>query len=32
VKGKSEKPPYYGYYFKILKARGNTPGGAYDYV
>ena len=33
-KGKSEKPsPYYGYYFKILKAQGkHAPGGAYDYV
>jgi hypothetical protein len=33
-KGKPEKPsPYYGYYFKILKAQGkNAPGGAYDYV
>jgi hypothetical protein len=33
-KPKSEKPsPYYGYYFKILKAQGkNAPGGAYDYV
>ena len=31
---KSEKPsPYYGYYFKILKAQGkHAPGGAYDYV
>jgi len=29
-----DKPaPYYGYYFKILKAQGkNAPGGAYDYV
>ena len=25
--------PYYGYYYKILKAQGkNAPGGAYDYV
>ena len=33
-KEKSEKPsPYYGYYFKILKAQGkHAPGGAYDYV
>ena len=33
-KTKSEKPsPYYGYYFKILKAQGkHAPGGAYDYV
>ena len=33
-KGKPEKPsPYYGYYFKILKAQGkHAPGGAYDYV
>ena len=33
-KGKTEKPsPYYGYYFKILKAQGkDAPGGAYDYV
>jgi hypothetical protein len=33
--GKSgEKPrPYYGYYYKILKAQGrNASGGAYDYV
>jgi hypothetical protein len=32
---KSEgKPiPYYGYYYRILKAQGkNAPGGAYDYV
>jgi hypothetical protein len=29
-----DKPaPYYGYFFKILKAQGkNAPGGAYDYV
>jgi Protein of unknown function (DUF2950) len=34
LKGKPEKPiPYYGYYFKILKAQGkHAPGGAYDYV
>ncbi|MGZ9135736.1 MAG: DUF2950 domain-containing protein, partial [Candidatus Deferrimicrobiaceae bacterium] len=34
LKGKSEKPiPYYGYYFKILKAQGkHAPGGGYDYV
>jgi hypothetical protein len=33
-KEKTEKPfPYYGYYFKILKAQGkHAPGGAYDYV
>ena len=33
-KGKSEKPsPYYGYYFKILKAQGkHATGGVYDYV
>ena len=33
-KAKEEKPsPYYGYYFKILKAQGkHAPGGAYDYV
>jgi len=33
-KTKSKKPiPYYGYYFKILKAQGkHAPGGAYDYV
>ena len=33
-KGKSETPsPYYGYYFRILKAQGkHAPGGAYDYV
>jgi hypothetical protein len=33
-KAKTEKPsPYYGYYFKILKAQGkNATGGAYDYV
>ena len=33
-KTKSEKPsPYYGYYFKILKAQGkHAPGGVYDYV
>jgi len=33
-KTKSEKPsPYYGYYFKILKAQGkHAPGGSYDYV
>jgi hypothetical protein len=33
-KTKSGKPsPYYGYYFKILKAQGkHAPGGAYDYV
>jgi hypothetical protein len=25
--------PYYGYFYKILKAQGkNAPGGAYDYV
>jgi hypothetical protein len=25
--------PYYGYYFRILKAQGkNAPGGAYDYM
>jgi hypothetical protein len=31
---KGDKPvPYYGYYFKILKAQGpNAPGGAYSYV
>jgi hypothetical protein len=31
---KNDKPiPYYGYYFKILKAQGpNAPGGAYNYV
>jgi len=30
----SDKPiPYYGYFYKILKAQGkNAPGGAYDYV
>jgi hypothetical protein len=29
-----DKPvPYYGYFYKILKAQGkNAPGGAYDYV
>ena len=33
-KAKTEKPsPYYGYYFRILKAQGkHAPGGAYDYV
>ena len=33
-KGKTEKQsPYYGYFFKILKAQGkDAPGGAYDYV
>jgi len=33
-KPKTEKPsPYYGYYFRILKAQGkHAPGGAYDYV
>jgi hypothetical protein len=33
--GKSgeEPQPYWGYYYKILKAQGeNAPGGAYDYV
>ena len=29
----SEPIPYYGYYYRILKAQGkNAPGGAYDYV
>lgn len=28
-----EREPYYGYYFKILKAQGpNAPGGAHNYV
>jgi hypothetical protein len=33
-KAKSEKPsPYFGYYFKILKAQGkHAPGGSYNYV
>ncbi|MBP1729757.1 MAG: hypothetical protein H6Q55_186, partial [Deltaproteobacteria bacterium] len=32
--GSGRKPtPYYGYYYRILKAQGkDAPGGAYDYV
>jgi hypothetical protein len=30
---KAARTPYYGYYYKILKAQGdNAPGGAYDYI
>jgi len=30
---KGQKAPYYGYYYKILKAQGkNAAGGAYDYM
>jgi len=34
VPGSETKPsPYYGYYYRILKAQGpDAPGGAYDYV
>ena len=34
LKKPGDKPtPYYGYFYKILKAQGkNAPGGAYDYV
>lgn len=32
-KSGEEPQPYWGYYYKILKAQGeNAPGGAYDYV
>jgi hypothetical protein len=33
-KSEDDKPvPYYGYYYRILKAQGpNAPGGAYDYI
>ncbi|MGH8064097.1 MAG: DUF2950 domain-containing protein [Candidatus Entotheonellia bacterium] len=33
-KGKGGKPvPYYGYYYRLLKAQGpDAPGGAYDYM
>jgi len=34
IRKPGDKPtPYYGYFYKILKAQGkNAPGGAYDYV
>jgi hypothetical protein len=32
-KSEGKPVPYYGYYYRILKAQGeNAPGGAYDYV